>query len=219
MSSPLYVFDLDETLIQGDCAMIWNAFLVDKGIATSADFIAEDRRLMALYAQGKMDMEDYLRFSIAPLANLTTSEVEQLVKECVETRIVDKLFPQANTLINHLANEGIDMLIISASVSFLVAEVGRCIGIRQTLGINMREVHGRYSAEIEGVPSYRQGKITRLQQWQETQPKHYSEIHFYTDSINDLPLCEYADFAYLVNPCPQLKQHAHRPNWTVLHWG
>lgn len=54
MSSPLYVFDLDETLIQGDCAMIWNAFLVDKGIATSADFIAEDRRLMALYAQGKM---------------------------------------------------------------------------------------------------------------------------------------------------------------------
>ncbi len=95
MSSPLYVFDLDETLIQGDCAMIWNAFLVDKGIATSADFIAEDRRLMALYAQGKMDMEDYLRFSIAPLANLTTSEVEQLVKECVETRIVDKLFPQA----------------------------------------------------------------------------------------------------------------------------
>ncbi|EHI9298982.1 HAD family hydrolase [Vibrio vulnificus] len=219
MSSPLYVFDLDETLIQGDCAMIWNAFLVDKGIATSADFIAEDRRLMALYAQGKMDMEDYLRFSIAPLANLTTSEVEQLVKECVETRIVDKLFPQASTLINHLANEGIDMLIISASVSFLVAEVGRCIGIRQTLGINMREVHGRYSAEIEGVPSYRQGKVTRLQQWQETQPKHYSEIHFYTDSINDLPLCEYADFSYLVNPCPQLKQHAHRPNWTVLHWG
>lgn len=112
-------------------------------------------------------MEDYLRFSIAPLANLTTSEVEQLVKECVETRIVDKLFPQANTLINHLANEGIDMLIISASVSFLVAEVGRCIGIRQTLGINMREVHGHYSAEIEGVPSYHQGKVTRLQQWQE----------------------------------------------------
>ncbi|EHU5195717.1 TPA: HAD family hydrolase [Vibrio vulnificus] len=219
MPSPLYVFDLDETLIQGDCAMIWNAFLVDKGIATSPDFIAEDRRLMALYAQGKMDMEDYLRFSISPLANLTTSEVELLAKECVETRILDKLFPQANTLINHLANEGIDMLIISASVSFLVAEVGRCIGIPQTLGINMREVHGRYSTEIEGVPSYRQGKVTRLQQWQETQPKHYSEIHFYTDSINDLPLCEYADFAYLVNPCPQLKQHAHRPNWTVLHWG
>lgn len=215
MPSPLYVFDLDETLIQGDCAMIWNAFLVDKGIATSPDFIAEDRRLMALYAQGKMDMEDYLRFSIAPLANLTTCEVELLVK----TRILDKLFPQANTLINHLANEGIDMLIISASVSFLVAEVGRCIGIRQTLGINMREVHGRYSTEIEGVPSYRQGKVTRLQQWQETQPKHYSEIHFYTDSINDLPLCEYANFAYLVNPCPKLKQHAHRPNWTVLHWG
>ncbi|MEF1307625.1 HAD-IB family hydrolase, partial [Vibrio owensii] len=24
MSKPLYVFDLDETLINADCAMIWN---------------------------------------------------------------------------------------------------------------------------------------------------------------------------------------------------
>ncbi len=32
MSKPLYVFDMDETLINADCAMIWNAFLVEKGI-------------------------------------------------------------------------------------------------------------------------------------------------------------------------------------------
>ena len=32
MTKPLYVFDLDETLIKADSAMIWNEFLVEKGI-------------------------------------------------------------------------------------------------------------------------------------------------------------------------------------------
>ncbi|MDW1988439.1 HAD-IB family hydrolase, partial [Vibrio sp. 811] len=70
MSKPLYVFDMDETLINADCAMIWNAFLVEKGIATQSNFIEEDQRLMVLYAEGKMDMEDYLEFCMAPLADM-----------------------------------------------------------------------------------------------------------------------------------------------------
>lgn len=60
MSKPLYVFDLDDTLIDGDCAMIWNAFLAEKGITTERNFVEEDRRRMALYAQGKMDMAEYI---------------------------------------------------------------------------------------------------------------------------------------------------------------
>ncbi|MCV5990083.1 HAD-IB family hydrolase, partial [Escherichia coli] len=77
---------------------------------------------------------------------------------------------------------------------------------------------GSYSAEIAGVPSYREGKVIRLKAWLDSQPESYSEVHFYTDSINDLPLCEYADYAYLVNPCPQLKARADNANWTVLSW-
>ena len=92
-------------------------------------------------------------------------------------------------------------------------------GIPNALGIDLVVADNRYSAEIDGIPSYREGKVTRLKQWLETQPDNYSEIHFYTDSVNDLPLCEYTDYAYLVNPCPRLKEHTNRPNWTVLSWG
>ncbi|UYI48710.1 HAD-IB family hydrolase [Vibrio natriegens] len=218
MSKPLYVFDMDETLINADCAMIWNAFLVEKGIATEPNFIEEDQRLMKLYAEGKMDMEDYLEFCMAPLSDMPIEQVKMLVAECVDKQILPKQFKQSKTLIEQLSRDGIDMVIISASVTFLVEAVGRRLGIPTSLGIDLIEQKGNYSAAISGIPSYREGKVTRLQQWLEAQPELYSEIHFYTDSINDLPLCQHADYAYLVNPCPRLREHANQPNWTVLSW-
>ncbi len=218
MSKPLYVFDMDETLINADCAMIWNAFLVEKGIATQPNFIEEDQRLMALYAEGKMDMEDYLEFCMAPLADMPVAYVHTLVEECVEHHILPKQFEQSKTLIAQLDHDDIDMVIISASVTFLVEAVGHRLGIPVALGIDLVEKHGSYSAEIAGVPSYREGKVIRLKAWLDAQPESYSEVHFYTDSINDLSLCEYADYAYLVNPCPQLKARADNANWTVLSW-
>ncbi len=218
MSKPLYVFDMDETLVNGDAAMMWNEFLVEKGIASDASFVEEDQRLMGLYTQGKLDMEDYLTFAMQPLADMTTQQVNALVEECVDTKVLPNLFKQTLPLIEQLKRDEIDMLIISASVTFLVEVVGRKLGIPEALGIDLIEKQGCYTSKIEGVPSYREGKVTRLEQWIAAQPTTYSEIHFYTDSINDLPLCEFADYAYLVNPCPRLKALADRPNWQILNW-
>ncbi len=219
MSKPLYVFDMDETLVNADAAMLWNEFLVEKGIASDASFIEEDQRLMGLYSQGELDMEDYLTFAMEPLAHLTTQQVNTLVEECVESKILPKLFTQTLPLIEQLKRDEIDMLIISASVTFLVEVVGRKLGIPHALGIDLVEQQGCYTSKIEGVPSYREGKVTRLELWIAQQPNRYSDIHFYTDSINDLPLCEYADYTYLVNPCPRLRALADRPNWQILDWG
>ncbi|MDK9761867.1 HAD-IB family hydrolase [Vibrio sp. D420a] len=218
MSKPLYVFDMDETLVNGDAAMMWNEFLVEKGIASDASFVEEDQRLMGLYTQGKLDMEDYLTFAMQPLADMTTQQVNALVEECVDTKVLPNLFKQTLPLIEQLKRDEIDMLIISASVTFLVEVVGRKLGIPEALGIDLVEKHGRYTSKIEGVPSYREGKVTRLEQWIAAQPTTYSGVHFYTDSINDLSLCEYADYAYLVNPCPRLKALSDRPNWQILNW-
>lgn len=219
MSQPLYVFDMDDTLIDGDCAMIWNEFLVDKGIATDPEFLNQDRYLMSLYARGEMDMEDYLDYVMQPLATLPVEQVHALVDECVDSRIMPRLFNEARDLIADLHAAHTTMLIISASVSFLVEAVAQRVGIAHALGIDMAVSNGHYSSEIVGVPSYREGKVARLEEWLLTHPQHLGEVHFFTDSINDLPLCQHADFAYLVNPCQRLAAHAGQPHWQVLSWG
>ena len=219
MMQPLYVFDMDDTLINGDCAMIWNEFLVDKGIVTDPSFLTEDKRLMALYSRGLMDMEDYLAFSMHPLKAVAKEKITELTEECVEERILPLLFPEAKMLIQELKNDNIDIVIISASVTFLVKAVAKKIGIEHAIGIDLKERNGYYTRHILGTASYREGKVTRLTEWLGGEKNTYSDIHFYTDSINDLPLCLYVDHTYLVNPCEPLKSYSEKKNWPVLFWG
>ncbi|KJY88338.1 HAD family hydrolase [Vibrio neptunius] len=218
MSTSLYVFDLDETLIHADSAMLWNEFLVEKGIVKTSSFLKEDRRLMQLYSQGKLNMDEYLQFAMLPIADLPIQEVESLVEECVDKWIAPTQFPQSISLLNELHQQGKQTLIISATVSFIVDAVAKRLGVNHSMGIDLVTHNNHYTAIVAGVASYRQGKVTRLEQWLFQQTAHYSDIHFFTDSINDLPLCERADFVYLVNPCSQLRALAERPNWRVLNW-
>ncbi|WP_434340129.1 HAD family hydrolase [Motilimonas cestriensis] len=219
MTQPLYVFDLDDTLINGDCAMIWSEFLADNGIATDPDFVANDRALMSQYANGTLDMAQYLEFVMVPLKDVPVAQVHQLAERCVQEKVLPKLYPEAQRLIENLHRDNIATLIISASVDFIVQAVAHEIGISQAMGIELKVVNQRYTHEIQGIPSFREGKVTRIKEWLANRPEHHGEVHFFTDSINDLPLCEYADQTYLVNPCQQLTEHARRTQWPILNWG
>jgi len=220
MPQPLYVFDMDETLVNGDCAMLWNAFMVKKGIVLSPDFLAKDKAMMALYAQGKMDMEEYLAFTLASLSTIPATEIDTLVDEFVTEDVMPKVFPEAQALVKTLKADKVPLLIISATVTFIVKKVAKKLGIEHAIGIDLFIENGCYSTKVSGVPSYREGKIQRLKTWIAENNVQFDAIHFYTDSINDLPLCLYADHAYLINPCPQLIERAKQhPDWPVYHWG
>lgn len=218
MTTPLYVFDLDETLLDGDSAMIWNAFLVEKGLINDPDFIKKDTQMMVRYAKGELAMDEYLAFSMAPIADKSKFEIAELVEECVRDKVLSRIFPHAFDLIAQLKKQGHTMIIVSATVSFIVDSVAKQLGIANSIGIELVEDAGRYTAKIFGTPSYQYGKVIRLEAWMDSQAQLYHPLHFYTDSINDLPMCEYADYAYLVNPCRRLLQHTDQQPWSVLHW-
>ena len=218
MSQALYIFDMDDTLIDGDTSMLWNQFLVEKGIATDPDFLKKDRELMALYADGKLDMEEYLEYTLAPILTLSTSVVNKLVQEYIDTKVMDRVFPQAKDLLDNLKCSQTPVVIISATVSFIVHAVAQRLGISEALGIDMQIKDDKYTAQIEGIPTYREGKVQRLTQWLDGSDVTFDETHFFTDSINDLPLCQHSDYAYLINPDRHLEKWAETPNWTTLHW-
>lgn len=218
MTSAIYVFDLDETLVAGDCGMIWNRFLVEKGIAKDEDFIEKDKALMKIYATGELDMQSYLDFAMAPLADLPLDTIEQLVDECVELYIQEKIYPEAKQLIESLQANQIPCVIISASVSFIVKAVAKKLGIKNAIGIDLVIKDNKYTSQIYGTPSFQEGKVKRIKSWLKAKDLQSSKLYFYTDSINDLPLCEFADHAHLVNPCPKLREFGKKNKWPVFHW-
>lgn len=214
----LYIFDLDETLLNGDSAMLWHQFLVKKGIIQDANFLQEDKRLMHLYTQGELDMQQYLHFSLAPITNISTTKIDELVEQFIQSKISPRIFTQARELIKQLQEQGKKIIIISATVDFLVSKIAQHLTVKHHLAINLQVEDNCYTSEIKGVPTYQQGKVKRLKDWLKTQTKSYQTLYFYTDSINDLSLCEYANVVRVVNPCEALAIEAQENDWQMLAW-
>ena len=218
MGKTLTIFDLDNTLIKGDRSTLWSRFMVREGWVNDADYLAREAMLMDDYDRGEMNIADYVALIQAPLVGVAKQDVDALLARCVREEILPRVYPQAWDLIRTLQAKGEQILVISASVSLLVQAVAAQLGIEQALGIDVEMVDGGYSGVIAGTPSYQQGKVVRLEQWLAAHPACSGVVTFYTDSINDLPLCLRADRVRLVNPCPQLTAANAQHQWPVLTW-
>ncbi len=214
----LAIFDLDETLIHGDCASLWSSEMAKLGWVDGESFIEKDRELMALYAEGKLAMEDYMVFSLSPLVGRSAEEVAFVVEPYVEDVIEPLFYSDAiRCLATHRA-AGDRILIISASAHFLVSAIAARLKVEDVLAIDIEEQHGTYSGRTRGVLTYREGKVTRLQAWLEEQGESLDGAYFYSDSRNDLPLLQLVSQPYAVNPDPVLRRHAEQAGWPILSW-
>ncbi len=68
----LTIFDLDETLVHGDTSVIWRQYLQDIDVITDPDFSRKDQAYMQQYANGTLDLDDYIHFSLSPIAELNS---------------------------------------------------------------------------------------------------------------------------------------------------
>lgn len=218
MSASLHIFDLDNTLIDGDSSTWWSEYLVREGLVNDDRYLAREAALMEDYARGHMDLHQYVALTLSPLAAMTIPEVDVRVARWVEEIILPRVFPQARALIERLNDQGQPMLVISASASLLVKPIARALGINEAIGVDVLTRDNRYSNRISGTPSYQQGKITRFNAWRENQATVPETVTFYTDSINDLPLCLQADNVVLVNPCAQLRAEGNARQWPAVSW-
>ncbi|RAU49281.1 MULTISPECIES: HAD family hydrolase [unclassified Pseudomonas] len=214
----LAIFDLDETLIHGDCASLWSEQMGRLGWVDPESFIKKDRELMEAYSRGELAMEDYMAFTLEPMIGRTPEEVDFLVGPWVEDYIEPIIFSDATkTIAAHRAN-GDRILIISASGVHLVQAIAERIGVDEVLAIDLAIEQGVYNGKTQGVLTYREGKITRLLEWLDQEGENLEGASFYSDSRNDLPLLQRVDFPHVVNPDPVLKEAAEKAGWPIHSW-
>ncbi|SFN87022.1 HAD family hydrolase [Xenorhabdus japonica] len=218
MSKKIAVFDLDETLICGDSGRLWTKYLWEKRIITDSRFIEADQKMMSDYCAGKLDMQEYLVFSLQALKQIPFEQIDIWLTDFVETKIKSIFYPAAQKQLDIYRQQNIPVIIISATVSFVVKKIASAFGIQTAMGIDMVMKEGCYTGEIHGIPTFREGKIACLQQWLEKQNLSPEHIEFYTDSINDLPMCLFANEVFTVNADKKLQSEAEIRGWNQLNW-
>ena len=197
MSRDLYVFDLDYTLIDADSSTLW---------------------CLDAYDRGELNVHDYIAFSMPPITKIPKEKVDAIVDDFVKNTFSNLIFKEAKELLNELKSQNESILLLSASADMIVNAVARYLGIKEAISVNIKVENGFYTDKIDGVPSFKEGKVICLEKYLLEHPEINGKITFYTDSINDLPLCLRADSVYTVNPGILLRQKALENNWPILNW-
>ncbi|WP_273826084.1 MULTISPECIES: HAD family hydrolase [Pseudomonas] len=214
----LAIFDLDETLIHGDCATLWSEQMGRLGWVDPESFMRRNNELMDAYSRGELAMEEFMLFSLEPMAGRTPDEIEHLVEPWVEEVIEPLIYSDACKAIAEHRAAGDRILVISASGTHLVRPIAERLGIDEVLGIELEVLHGVYSGQTTGILTYREGKITRLLEWLDAEGENLEGASFYSDSRNDLPLLLKVDHPHVVNPDPVLREQAEKAGWPIHAW-
>jgi len=215
----LTLFDLDDTLLDGDCSELWNWEMIDLGwIQQSGDFLAAAQAMQKAYHAGKLKLETYLEMTLEPLKGRHVDEVTACVTDFVARRVMPTIFVQAQKTIETHREAGDLLVIISASSRHLVEPIAVALGIPHVIAVEPEVVDGCYTGATTGVLSYRSGKVTRLQQWKQRQGLGEIDTTFYSDSRNDVPLLNAVDRPVAVNPDPVLAEVAAMEGWQRLDW-
>lgn len=215
----LALFDLDETLISGDCSSLWSAFMVEQGWVANAEiFLQQDAEMMRLYALGQMDMTEYMNWTLTPLKGRSVAEVAAMVERFVHEVIAERVYANAQTCLDEHRAQGSRTIIISASGEHLVSAIARFLGVHETLAIGVEIVDGLYTGFTQGVLTFREGKVARLMDLLNQDSTPLVSARFYSDSHNDLPLLTKVGKPVAVNPDAILLQHARQAGWPIYAW-
>jgi len=216
----LALFDLDHTLLPLDSDYQWAEFLARTGRAGDpVEARQRNAELMQRYHDGNLTAQQAAAFMLGLLAAADPADLahwhEDYMREVVRPHIHDSALELVR---GHLA-QGHLCAIVTATNAFVTAPIARAFSVPHLIATTPAWQNGRYTGAIAGVPSFREGKITRVADWLAGMGQRLQDFEtstFYSDSINDLPLLEAVTHPVATNPGAALRQIAIERGWRVL---
>ena len=215
----LILFDLDNTLLAGDSDYEWAQYLIEKGVRDREQHEAKNLHFYETYKAGTLDIYEFLDYQLKPLASYPQKKLKKWREEYVATRIVPIMTAKARALVSAALLQTEYVLIITATNRFVTETIATEFGIKYLIGTEPEEINGEFTGKVAGTPSFREGKITRLEEWLQARGlglHSFGTTRFYSDSLNDLPLLNKVKEPIAVDPDETLRAHAVERGWPVI---
>lgn len=215
----LALFDLDHTLLPIDSDYSWGTFTTAIGWTDPVEFARRNDEFYAHYQAGTLDVHDYVRFATEAARRRGPQEALAARERFMREVIAPAIRPQALELVRRHQQAGDEVLIITATNEFVTRPIAEAFGVQQLIAVELvRDSQGWITGEIQGTPSFREGKVRRFDDWLVARrlAREQAEVTFYSDSINDLPLMDNVDYPVATNPDDRLRALALQRGWRVL---
>ena len=218
MAQRLALFDLDNTLLEGDSDHAWGEFLIDRGLVDEKKHRARNDQFYKDYLDENLDMHAYIAFSLDPILTYTIDQRSALLADFMKQCIENMMLKKAQALVNAHKSQGDLCVIVTATNNVITMPIARAFKINNLIATEAELDKNFLTGKIVGAPCYQQGKIEKLNQWLKSQPNNLSldDSIFYSDSINDLPLLEAVNEAIAVDPDHKLLHLSRERDWKIL---
>ena len=215
----LALFDLDNTILAGDSDYNWSRFLIQEGYLDGAIHAEKNEKFYADYKAGTLDIYAFVEFQFKPLARNPRTVLNQLLKKYVEEVIKPMITEKARALVKRHQDEGDLIIVITATNSFITRPIAELFGIENLIGTDPEEKEGEFTGKVSGLPSFKEGKVTRLEAWlkgKNLSLASFEKSYFYSDSHNDLPLMQKVTHPVAVDSDDILSEYAQSKGWPQI---
>jgi len=215
----LALFDLDNTILAGDSDYNWSRFLIQEGYLDGAIHAEKNEKFYADYKAGTLDIYAFVEFQFKPLARNPRTVLNQLLKKYVEEVIKPMITEKARALVKRHQDEGDLIIVITATNSFITKPIAELFGIKNLIGTDPEEKEGEFTGKVSGLPSFKEGKVTRLEAWlkgKNLSLASFENSYFYSDSHNDLPLMQKVTHPVAVDSDDILSEYAKSKGWPQI---
>ena len=217
----LTLFDLDGTLIETDSDHAFGEFMVAIGWVDRDAFQRRNDAFYEDYQAARLDIAAYIDFATAPWRTRPEAEALAMRERFMRDVMRPTFDARAMALVQGHQAAGDLVAIVTATNEFITRPIADGFGVAELIAVELaRDDNRRVTGAVRGVPSFREGKVVRVEQWLAGQGRLYADferITVYSDSTNDLPLLEWATHPVATNPGPALAAIARERGWPVLN--
>ena len=217
----LALFDLDHTLLPLDSDYQWAQYLAKSGRAGDPEVaLRRNEELMVRYNAGDLTAEQAAEFMLGLLAAHPPHLLAAWHEDFMHRVIRPAMTEQAVELVRKHLAAGDLCAVVTATNSFVTSPIARAFGVPHLIATDPEDVSGRYTGKIAGTPSFKHGKVIRVNDWlagMERCRVDFDKSYYYSDSLNDLPLLEVVTHPIVTNPSEGLLRVARDRDWPVLN--
>ena len=217
MKRKLVIFDLDNTILNGDSDYSWINFLINENYVDKHKYEKRNQYFYDQYYEGNLDYDEWAEFALSTIKGKTPFDLEEPLSKFLSTVIEPMINIYALRLLHNHHHDNDIMLLASATNSVLVEPIARRLGFENIIATEVEIIDGVYTGKVFGRPALGQGKLTKVEEWaSQNNIKDFKDAIFYSDSINDLPLLSEVGVPIAVNPDDQLRNLSIKNNWEVI---
>ena len=219
MKKKIALFDLDHTLIPFDSDYEWNEFTIALGWRDGEEFRRANDAFFAQYRDGTLNIHDYVQFATQAIRDKGATESIAAHSRFMHSVVQKGIQKPALDLVQNHKMAGDEVVIVTATNEFVTRPIADAFDVKELIAIELvRDARGEFTGDILGTPSFREGKVKRVETWLAARSLSWQDVEttFYSDSMNDLPLLEKANHPVATNPDERLRQLAVDRGWRIL---